>query len=206
MNIFQKITIKNLRKNRARTLVTIVGIILSAAMFSATTISISSLRHCLIQSAIYEDGSWYGAFSDISAKDMETLGSDEQVSQAVSLELLGYSKLEDCTNESKPFLGIFGIQDDFTELMPIHLTQGRMPENNSELLLPDHLFANGGIHYNINDRLDLKPGIRMGNHGEILTNLTGYLNNSHQESAESGKGEEESGPISEKLIPGESRT
>ena len=45
MNIFQKVTLKNLQKNRTRTLVTIVGIILSAAMFSATIISISSLRH-----------------------------------------------------------------------------------------------------------------------------------------------------------------
>lgn len=59
MNIFHKVTLKNLKENKTRTLVTIVGIILSAAMFSATTISLSSLRHCLIQSAIYTDGSWY---------------------------------------------------------------------------------------------------------------------------------------------------
>ena len=69
MNIFQKVTLKNLQKNRTRTLVTIVGIILSAAMFSATIISISSLRHWLIEASIYENGSWYGAFHDISWED-----------------------------------------------------------------------------------------------------------------------------------------
>lgn len=206
MNIFQKVTIKNLRENRTRTLVTIVGIILSAAMFSATTISISSLRHCLIQSAIYEDGSWYGAFSDISAKDAETLRSDKQVSQAVSLELLGYSELKDCTNESKPFLGIFGIQDDFTELMPIHLTEGRMPENSGELLIPNHLYANGGIQYKLNDRLDLEPGIRRADNGDILTNHTMYLNPVSEELSESSQDDGANSPASEELIPGEART
>ena len=44
MNIFHKVTLKNLKENKTRTLVTIVGIILSAAMFSATTISLSSLQ------------------------------------------------------------------------------------------------------------------------------------------------------------------
>ena len=66
MNIFQKTTLKNLKENRTRTLVTIVGIILSAAMFTATTISISSLRHCLIQYYIYEDGNWHGSFHGLS--------------------------------------------------------------------------------------------------------------------------------------------
>lgn len=39
MNIFQKVTLKTLRENRTRTLVTIIGIILSAAMFTAVTVA-----------------------------------------------------------------------------------------------------------------------------------------------------------------------
>ena len=37
MNIFHKVTLKSLKENRTRTLVTIVGIILSTAMFTAVT-------------------------------------------------------------------------------------------------------------------------------------------------------------------------
>ena len=47
MNIFHKITLTNLKKNKTRTIVTIIGIILSTAMFTAVTSSISSL-HALI--------------------------------------------------------------------------------------------------------------------------------------------------------------
>ena len=110
MNIFQKVTLKNLKENRTRTLVTIVGIILSAAMFSATTISLSSLHRCLIQSVIYDDGNWYGTFQNLSAKDAEKIASNEEISKVVSTEFLGYSLLQDCTNNAKPYLGVYGIR------------------------------------------------------------------------------------------------
>ena len=37
MNVFQKFTFKSLKKNRTRTIVTIIGIILSVSMFTAVT-------------------------------------------------------------------------------------------------------------------------------------------------------------------------
>ena len=142
MNIFQKVTLKNLKENRTRTLVTIVGIILSAAMFTATTVSISSLQHYLVQSAIFNSGNWYGAAYGISAEEREQLLADAEVEQAVSMEFLGYSALEGCLNEDKPYLCVYGVQPDFTEMMPIHLLQGRMPANSQEILLPTSIISN----------------------------------------------------------------
>ncbi|MCI8881982.1 MAG: FtsX-like permease family protein [Lachnospiraceae bacterium] len=190
MNIFQKTTLKNLKENRTRTLVTIVGIILSAAMFTATTISISSLRHCLIQYYIYEDGNWHGSFHGLSWENAEKLRAHEDITQAVSMEFLGYSYLEGCKNEDKPFLGVFGIQENFTELMPIHITSGRMPENGNEILLPSHLYLNGGIKHKLNDTLELNLGARVDNNGETLTNDTIYLN---------------ANGMSEEFVPGETK-
>ena len=119
------------------------------------------------------------------------------------MELLGFSSMEDETsNEAQPYICIYGIQSDFTEMMPVHLTQGRLPENSQEILLPEHLKTNGGITYALNDSLSLSLGTRMDNEGNILTNSTAYLNitedNYNRESENKG--------VSEKLIPGESRT
>ena len=71
MNIFQKVTLRYLKENRTRTLVTIVGIVLSAAMFTAVTTSISSLRNYLVNSTIYTEGNWYGAAYGLSAAQKE---------------------------------------------------------------------------------------------------------------------------------------
>ena len=138
MNIFQKVTLKNLKENKTRTLVTIIGIILSAAMFTAVTVSISSLRHFLISYTIYREGSWQGAAYELSKDEADTLTSDEEISDSVSMQRLGYALLTDCENEEKPYLCVYGIKENFTDLMPVHLTEGRMPENSSEILLPTY--------------------------------------------------------------------
>ena len=211
MNIFHKVTLKNLQKNRTRTLVTIVGIILSAAMFSATTISISSLRHWLIESTIYQDGNWYGALHNLSGEEAEALSSNSQIQQSVSLETLGYAFLEDCENKDKPYLGVYGIQDDFTDMMPLHLTRGRMPENNSELLLPDHLLSNGNVKYELDDVLELSLGTRKDSNGDRLTNQVPYLNSQDEDEENSKKSsrnewENQDPSLSETLVPIESKT
>lgn len=203
MNIFHKVTLKYLKENRTRTLVTIVGIILSASMFTAVTTMVSSLSQYLINYTIYNDGNWYGVGYGVSARDKEKLTSDPHTKNSVSMELLGFSSMEDETsNEAKPYICIYGIQSDFTEMMPVHLTQGRLPENSQEILLPEHLKTNGGITYALNDSLSLSLGTRMDNEGNILTNSTAYLNITEN----SYNREPENKGVSEKLIPGESRT
>lgn len=174
MNIFQKVTLKNLKENKTRTLVTIIGIILSAAMFTAVTVSISSLRHFLISYTVYREGSWQGAVYDLSKEDVDALTSDEKISDTVSMQRLGYALLTDCENEDKPYLCVYGIGENFTDLMPVHLTEGRMPENSSEILLPNHLSANGGVEHQLGDTLSLDLGTRTSLDGYVLNNHTSY--------------------------------
>lgn len=213
MNIFHKITLKNLKANRTRTLVTIVGIILSAAMFSATTISISTLRNALIQSVIYENGSWYGGLFNVPGTDVENLLSDGEISQAVSMEFLGHSLLEDSGNTDKPYLCLYGIQPDFTDMMPIHITEGRMPETTEEILLPEHLASNGGISHELEDTLELNLGTRVDTWGDTLSNHTAYLHSKKQDNSSTSNGEKtsdektsDSDSAQEHLVPSESRS
>lgn len=174
MNIFQKITLKNLKENRTRTLVTIIGIILSAAMFTAVTVSISSLRHYLISHSIYENGSWYGAAYDLTDKEANSISTDNMISDSIRMNRIGYAQLSDSQNENKPYLCVYGIDKNFTKLMPIHLTEGHMPKNAGEILLPEHLAENGGIQYHLNDTLSVELGTRVTSDGEILNNSIGY--------------------------------
>ena len=176
MNIFQKVTLRYLKENRTRTLVTIVGIVLSAAMFTAVTTSISSLRNYLVNSTIYTEGNWYGAAYGLSAAQKEKLSTDSRTKEAVSMELFGFADLNDSKNDAKPYLCVLGVQEDFTDMMPVHLLEGRLPENSSELLLPEHLSSNGGIDWNVGDKLSLALGTRIISAGSTLTNEDSYNN------------------------------
>ena len=75
------------------------------------------------------------------------------------------------------YLYICGVTDDVTTLLPVHITKGRMPENDSELLLPEHLAYDGGIAYNLNDEITLDVGERVDEDGFVLDNNTSLLGN-----------------------------
>ncbi len=175
MNIFSKITFRNLKKNRVRTLVTIVGILLSTAMFTAVSTSVSSLSRFMINYTLDSSGGWYARFNDLTREQLETLKEDPEVTETVFLQRLGFSYLPDCTNNGKPYLCVEAVETDVTKLLPVHITSGRMPEKENELLLPDHLSSNGGVTYALGDTLTLQLGERIDPDGSLRNNHQEFL-------------------------------
>ncbi|NLE24932.1 MAG: ABC transporter permease [Clostridiaceae bacterium] len=161
MNIVNKVTLKTLSKNKVRTFVTIIGIILSVSMITAVTTGISSLQNFLVNIEIEQSGDWYGAAYSISNQKLKEVENSNEVSQITSLQNIGYSLLEDSNNEYKPYLFIGGMDTDFAEIMPVDLIEGRLPTNTSEIILPEHIKFNGGVVSSIGDTLKLKIGDRI---------------------------------------------
>ena len=93
-----------------------------------------------------------------------------------------FPSLDFSDNQYKPYLYICGVTDDITTLLPVHITKGRMPENDSELLLPEHLAYDGGIAYNLNDEITLDVGERVDEDGFVLDNNTSLLGNKSEKS------------------------
>lgn len=173
MNIFNKVTRKTLSKNRTRTIVTIIGIILSAAMFTAVMVSVSSLMKYMKECSIYNSGDWHGCFLDVPADQIENLENEDKVDSVAWAQNIGYADIGS-VNEYKPYLFVMGIDSLFGKRMPIHLSEGRMPDNSNEILLPDHLFYNGGVEYQLGDKLTLELGDRYWE-DERLTQGLGYM-------------------------------
>lgn len=178
MNIVNKVTLKTLGKNKVRTLVTIIGIILSVSMITAVTTGISSLQNFLVNMEIEQSGDWYGAAYSISDQKLKEVKNSHEVSQTTSLQNIGYSLLEDSKNEYKPYLFIGGMDAEFTEIMPVDLIEGRLPYDSSEIILPEHLKFNGGLVFSIGDTLKIKIGDRISGDSQ-LNQLNPFI---HQES------------------------
>ncbi|MGN0351404.1 MAG: ABC transporter permease [Roseburia sp.] len=182
MNIFSKMTLRNLRINRTRTIVTIIGILLSTAMFTAVTSSVSSFQQFMADYASYNYGSWHIQATNFSKDSLDSLQEEDKVGELVALKEYGFSRLEDCKNKNKPYLCVYGIPENATDLLPLHLTQGQLPQSSSEILLPNHLQENGGISYELGDTITLSIGARLSDDGEYLNNHVGYyLDNGESE-------------------------
>lgn len=183
MNIFHKVTLKTLQKNKTRTLVTIIGIILSAAMFTAVTTFISSLQSFMMEIAVYENGDWHGSLYAANRDKVLELKNNNEIAQVAISENIGYSLIADSVNKDKPYLHILGADELFMSAMPIHLITGHLPENSSEIILPKHLKVNGGISHSIGDTLILEIGDRKSS-GVVLDQNNPYMDGKSGEKEE----------------------
>lgn len=82
-NIFFQYAEKSLKKNRGRTLVTIVGIILSTAMLTAVTTMISSVQAYGIAYESQKLGDWHVSIRDMDGGDKEELEKDKRISRII---------------------------------------------------------------------------------------------------------------------------
>lgn len=161
MSVFNKVTLESLEKNRTRTIVTIIGIMLSAAMICASTTLVSSMRNFVLRCAIHIDGDWYGAVYDAAYKDYEDIRDSDRVSSAAYAQVLGYAKI-DSANERKPYLYVLGgdVASGYFKTMPVHLILGTLPKDSTEIILPEHLTSNGKVNYKLGDTVTLDVGDR----------------------------------------------
>ena len=199
MNIMNRFTIRTLKMNKVRTLITIIGIILSVSMLTAVTTFISSIQQFAINYTIYNDGSWHGAIYQLEDEDLKNVLSDKEVIKAGTGQYVGYAFIE-TMNDYKPYIYVQGIGEDFTDLVPVRLTSGTMPKEKGEIILPNHLKYNGGVDYTVGDSITLEIGDRYAE-GEILYQQNPFLSGMEPSISESSEI-----PIKEELRVRETKT
>ena len=144
MKVLHKVTWKALMNNRTRTWVTIIGIMLSAAMFTAVTTCASSIQYYMMGTAIAQNGAWHGRQLHINQPHVTALQGNPKVKDLLVFEKVGYAPIGS-TNEYKPYLSVEAVVGELEGMVPFELTAGRMPKTSNELLIPNHLYANGQV-------------------------------------------------------------
>ncbi|BAK47680.1 hypothetical protein CXIVA_17140 [Clostridium sp. SY8519] len=159
MGIFHKLSRKMMRVNRVRTIVTIIGIVLSMTMLTAVIEGAWSGINYLKEMEIYQTGAYTCIAHDLTEAEAKKLTSLDEVRASSLLREVGWARIQS-KNEYKPYLRIASADSEITDLMAVHISKGRMPRNTSEILIPDHLAASGSVKLHVGDTLRLKTGQR----------------------------------------------
>lgn len=161
MKILNRITVQNLKMNKKRTIVTIIGIALSVALICAVTSFAVSFQKAMIDREIKTSGNWHISINDISEENLKYIENNVKVKQIAYNQEIGYIQLENSENENKPYGYIEALDETSLNNMGLMLTAGRLPENENEILIPEHLKTNGHVDYNIGDKITFDVGNRM---------------------------------------------
>ena len=168
MSIFATITNKTMKQNKARTIVTIIGVILATAMICAVVTLGVSLQQYMYDYAVKTDGRWHVGAKGLSMEEAELFQNDEDVKDSVSISEVGYAKIgENDEDLFGQYLYIQTIDEKAADMLSLKLTQGRLPENEQEIIVQGGLEQNGK-EIRIGDTVSFPIGDRIDEDGNAL--------------------------------------
>ena len=159
MNLLNKLTLKSLKLNKKRTIVTIIGIILSTALIVAVSSLVVSARVSLIEYEKKEKGDYHYILYDVPKEDLKYFKDNRLVEKTYFTSNIGYAKVNS-QNENKPYLFVKGYSNEALQSKENNLIEGRLPKNSNEVVISSHIKNNGGMYYKVGDTLDLEVGNR----------------------------------------------
>ncbi|WP_434311163.1 FtsX-like permease family protein [Hominifimenecus sp. rT4P-3] len=169
MNVLNHVTLRTLKENRVRTAVTIIGVILSAAMITAVTSFITSLQNYMIEYEILHNGNWHVELDCLSGEMASRLEEDSRVEHLDWIQNVGYTKLKEQSTNGYPYIHVMGFSEDAMETLPVRITEGRLPENSREIVLSDYVNRMGKTNFEVGQELTFDMGWRYSPDGELLT-------------------------------------
>ena len=168
MKILNTLTLKNLKLNRKRTIVTIIGISLSVALICAITTFAVSFQNSMIEREIKTNGNYHIHMQNVSKENQKYLENNAKIEKLEISQEIGYAVLDDSKNENKPYAYIEGYDDELLQNGGIILIEGRLPENENEIVIPKHVIQNGKINLNVGETIEFNIGSRY--KGEYILN------------------------------------
>ncbi len=159
MKIMCKITLRQMLLNKRRTIVTIIGVIISVAMFTAVASLSGSFLSFMERAIIAEEGDYHVIFGGVSGEALKTLAADDNTASFYAAQEVGLAQLPSQFG-SKHFLKVEAVSPQRMEDAGIHVTEGRLPENSAEIIVSQNLRNKDGDYYHIGDTVTLTLGER----------------------------------------------
>jgi putative ABC transport system permease protein len=175
MKLLNKLTFQDLRLNKKRTMITIVGIILATALLAAVSTMAGSFRYSLLEYKKTVNGNYHYAFLQVPEEKTGWIENNRNVESYYEVAGIGYASLPESKNELKPYLYLEAMDENALLKSSVNLVEGRLPENDSEVLISKHIKTNGGVDYKVGDTLTLTVGYRLSEEdGSILNQHNPY--------------------------------
>ena len=163
MNLYTALTLRYLKENKKRTIVTIIGIILSTALICGIGNIYNSLMDYEIRQTIKSYGDFHATIYDVQKKDLSKVTKSAGISKYAYSENLDFGKY----NDKKFLLEIKSYDKGTFDGYQISLKEGKFPTNNKEIVLSEDSVILR--EKKIGDTITLNVGKRVTGDGDDLS-------------------------------------
>lgn len=181
MKILNKLTVKNLKLNKSRTIVTIIGIMLSCALIMVVAGMAASAQQTMVNLQINFTGNYDLFVKGANKKIIDNAQANRNVKDIYIKQNLGCAYLPQAKFDTKPYINVVAFNEkSFTDCFNVTLKEGRLPENENELVLSQSVIENSKADYKLGDIVALDLGKRVYDSGdEIPLDDTDYFNDTN---------------------------
>ena len=168
MILLNKLTLKNLRLNKVRTIVTIVGIMLSAALITVVSGMALSGRQTMIDGQTAWSGDYDVSLDIIDNAKIDDIRSNRDVENAFYKERLGFSKVTVADNTEYAYAVTAISENAFDGCFKLKLEKGSFPTNSNEAVVTGAFKNTDGKDVKVGDKITLELGVLKGTDGKVL--------------------------------------
>lgn len=168
MKLLNKLTLKNLRLNKVRTIVTIIGIMLSAALITVVSGMALSGRQTMIDGQTEWSGNYDVALDIIDNSVIETARNNRNVENAFYKERLGYARTKNADGEICDYSVLAMSENTYGNCFKIDLIKGKFPTNSGETVVTKAFKTQDGKDVKIGDKITLDVGVLTDKDGNVL--------------------------------------
>ena len=162
MKVLNELSVKDLRLNKKRSIVIIIGIILSTALICGVAGLITSFQKTFVETAKNSQGNYHAIFYNVPKDELKYIEENRSIEDYYLSEELGYSYLTNgktsTGEEEKPLINIISMNDKFLNNMAINVQEGRLPENDGELAISARINEKFKTNYKVGDTITLNIG------------------------------------------------
>lgn len=168
MKLLNKLTLKNLRLNKVRTIVTIVGIMLSAALITVVSGMALSGRQTMIDGQKTWSGNYDVALDIIDTAKIDKIRQNRNVENAFYKERLGYARTKNADGEICDYSVLAMSENTYGNCFKIDLIKGKFPTNSGEAVVTKSFKTQDGKDVKIGDKITLDVGVLTDKDGNVL--------------------------------------
>lgn len=165
MNIMNKLTLRLLKENKRRTIVTIIGVIISVAMLTAVSTLAVSFVDLLKRQEIADTGEWHALYKNVTPEQIEGIKADKDTKEIIFSRDIGYAKLDGAKNEYRPYVFLKSYNEKGFENFQVNLVEGEYPSAANEIVISEEIQTDANVIWRIGDVIPLEIGKRSDSEG-----------------------------------------
>lgn len=162
MNIVNKLTLRHLKQNMSRTVVTTLGICVSVAMITAVFVAMASFLNLFGEITVLSGGDYHAQFYNVSQEQLGRVEKDSRVSET-GIYITPDNSSVQLENRRNDKLGtgemLVGDETYFKQMITSDY-DGALPKNENEVAVEQSFLEDNSLSLAVGDKISLEEGCR----------------------------------------------